>query len=115
MKPLNRESFLAAASAHVREFTPPALSQVVRIRKLTGAARDAFRMLVDGGDKSLSHFEAAIVVTALVGDDNALLFAVEDIPAVRETLDSVVISQIAAEALDFNKIGPAAEDAAAKN
>ena len=115
MKPLNRDLFLAAASPQVREFTPPALSQPVRIRKLTGKRRDEFRALVADGDKSLSFFEAAVAVTALVGDDNTLLFTQEDIPLVRESLDSLVISEIAAEALQFNKIGPAAEEKAAKN
>ncbi|WP_320535277.1 hypothetical protein [Robbsia andropogonis] len=115
MKPLNRESFLAAATPHARDFTPPALGQVVRIRKLTGAGRDTFRTTVEGGDKTLSFFEAAVVVMALVDEHDAPLFAVEDIALLRDRLDSVVISQLAAEALALNKIGPAAEEAAAKN
>lgn len=111
---MNKTQFLASAAPDIQEFDIPGMPEKVRIRLLSGRARDAFQATVQAGDKSVSYFEAAVVISAVVDETGAPLFTADDLEPLRD-VSTGVIGAIARRALDLNKIGPDAEEAAAKN
>lgn len=111
---MNKEQFFAAVAAEVKEVELEALGMVVKFRVLTGKARDEFHRLVEAGDKTASHFEAALVAATVVNADGTSMFSSEDVAALQES-NAAAVSAVAAAAMDVNKIGAAAEAQAAKN
>lgn len=111
---MNKEQFFAAVAAEVKEVEVKALGMVVKFRVLTGKARDEFHRMVEAGDKTASHFEAALLAATVVNEDGSPMFSAEDVTALQDSNASAV-SAVAVEAMAVNKIGAAAEADAAKN
>lgn len=111
---MNKDQLLAALRADVKEIEVKALGAVLRFRVLTGRARDAFRDSVQNGDQSASHFEASLVASVVVGEDDALMFSKEEVLALQDG-NALALAELARHAMAVNKIGQSAEEAAAKN
>lgn len=111
---MNKEQFLTAVRAEVKEIEVKALSAVVKFRVLTGKARDEFHKIIEAGDKSTSHFEAAIVAATVVDDEHKPMFTAEDVAAIQDS-DANAIGEVAKHAMAVNGIGAAAQEEAAKN
>lgn len=111
---MNRDQLFAALEAEVKSVEVKAVNAVLYFKVLTGKARDEFQALISAGDKSASHFEAAIVAATVVDADGTHTFTSDDVATLR-TKSAAAVSEIAAKALEVNKIGADAEEAAAKN
>jgi len=113
---MNKEQLLTAIRSEIKEIEIKALGSGVylRFRTLTGRARDAFHAAYATGDKAASHFEALIVGAAVVDEAGEPMFTPEEIETLRDQ-DAEALSAIAAAALQVNKIGVVAEEAAVKN
>ena len=111
---MDKEKFFEKARAEVQEHLVPVVCDVMKFRVMTGTARDAFFKAVEAGDKSNSHFEAAIVAATVVNDDLSPMFSAEDVEALRDT-DANALTAVAQIAMQVNKIGVKAETEAAKN
>lgn len=111
---MNKEQLFAALEAEVKAVEVKAVNAVLYFKVLTGKARDEFQALISSGDKSASHFEAAIVAATVVAEDGTPTFSADDVATLRDKAAGAV-SAIAAEALKVNKIGADAEEAAVKN
>jgi len=111
---MNREQFLSAISAEIKEIEVAAVGELVRFRVLTGRARDAFHEAVSKGDKTLSHFEAAIVAATVVDDEGNAMFSQADVETLRDH-NATAVAQVAKVAMQVNNIGAEAEAEAAKN
>lgn len=111
---MNKEQFFAAIAAEVKEVEVKELNSVVKLRVLTGRARDEFHTLLSAGDKSASRFEAALVAATLVDDTGALTLTSDDVEALRDQ-NGVAVAAVAKAAMQVNKIGTDAEAEAAKN
>ena len=111
---MDKEQFFAALAADIKEVKVEALNAVFRFRVLTGRARDAFHEAVSKGDKTLSHFEAAIVAATVVDDEGNALCSAEDVDALRDR-NGAALSAVAKVAMQVNNLGADAEATAAKN
>lgn len=111
---MNKEQFFAAVKAEVKDVEVKALGAFVKIRVLTGKARDAFQAAIQAGDKSASHFEASLVAATVVDDNEAPMFSAEDVATLQDS-NAAALSEVAKAAMDVNKIGATAEADAAKN
>lgn len=111
---MDKAKFFEAARAEVKEHPVPVLCDILKFRVMTGAARDEFFRIVEAGDKSNSHFEAAIVTATVVNDDHTPMFSAEDVRALRDT-DANALTAVAQIAMQVNRIGAKAEADAAKN
>jgi hypothetical protein len=110
---MNKEEFLAAVKAEVKEVEVAALGVVMKFKIMSGKARDAFYAELSA-DKTNSHFEAAIVAATVVDDNGALLFNADDLATLKDQSGSAV-GAVAKIAMSVNGIGVAAQDEAAKN
>lgn len=111
---MNKEQLFEALEAEVKAVEVKAVDAVLYFKVLTGKARDEFQALIAAGDKSASHFEAAIVAATVTDANGVATFTSDDVATLREKAAGAV-SAIAAEALKVNKIGADAEEAAVKN
>lgn len=111
---MNKEQLFAALEAEVKAVEVKAVNALLYFKVLTGRARDEFQALIASGDKTASHFEAAIVAATVVDESGTPVFSSEDVAALRDK-SAGAVSEIAKVALDVNKIGAAAEEAAVKN
>ncbi len=111
---MNKAEFFEAAQAKVVARPVPVICNHMKFRVMTGTARDEFFRVVEEGDKTNSHFEAAIVLATVVNDDHSPMFSAEDVQALRET-DANALTAVAQIAMQVNKIGAKAEAEAAKN
>jgi hypothetical protein len=111
---MNKEQLFAALEAEVKAVEVKAVNALLYFKVLTGRARDEFQALIAAGDKTASHFEAAIVAATVVDETGTPVFSSEDVAALRDK-SAGAVSEIAKVALDVNKIGADAEEAAVKN
>jgi hypothetical protein len=111
---MDKAQLFAALEAEVKAVEVKAVNAVLYFKVLTGKARDEFQALITSGDKSASHFEAAIVAATVVDANGVPTFNADDVATLRDKSASAV-SAIAAEALKVNNIGADAEEAAVKN
>jgi hypothetical protein len=111
---MDKAQLFAALEAEVKEVEVKVINAVLRFRVMTGKARDEFQALIASGDKTASHFEAAIVAATVVDANGAAMFSSEDVAVLRDK-SAGAVSEIAKVALQVNKIGADAEEAALKN
>ncbi|BCM12239.1 hypothetical protein ACI2VT_16570 [Ralstonia nicotianae] len=111
---MDKAKFFDAAEAKVLERPVPVIADMMKFRVMTGTARDEFHRIVEAGDKTASHFEAALVVATVVNDDHSPMFTADDVQALRER-DANALTAVAQIAMQVNKIGVKAEAEAAKN
>jgi hypothetical protein len=112
---MDKAQLFALVKSDVKEIEIAALGAIkLKFRVLTGKARDLFHTTVKAGDGTASHFEAAIAAATVVDDNHEAMFTQEDVAALQDA-NAGALSEIAKAAMDVNKIGAVAEDAAAKN
>lgn len=111
---MDKEQLFAALEAEVKAIEVKAVNAVLYFKVLTGKARDEFQALISSGDKSASHFEAAIVAATVVDAGGVPTFSSDDVATLRDK-SAGAVSEIAKVALQVNKIGADAEEAAVKN
>lgn len=111
---MDKATLLAALESEVKSLEVKAVNAVLNFKVMTGKARDEFQALISAGDKTASHFEAAIVAATVVDAEGVLLFTEADVAILRDKAAGAV-SEIAALALKVNKIGADAEEEARKN
>jgi hypothetical protein len=110
---LNRDAILAVQDIKSEDVDVPEWGGSVRIGLMSGAARDMF--LAGRGDGgSLSRFQAAILAATMIDPDGQRLFTEADVEALQQK-NGLVLSRLADVAFRINAIGPAAEEAVAKN
>lgn len=108
-----RAAILAASDLKTQDLPIAEWGVTVTLKSLTGKARDDMQVIV-GNDKSVSNFEAALAVAAVVGDDGLPAFTSADVTALQDK-SSAVITRIAKAVMAMNGMGPAATETAAKN
>lgn len=115
---LDRAAFFAAEDAKHEDIPVPQLGGSIRIRVLSGAARDAFNEYVrtddDGARKPASATGAALLVATCINADGEPMFSMEDIDLIREK-SAAALDVLAAAAMRINGMGAKAEEDAAKN
>lgn len=111
---MDKAKFFEAARAEVQTRLVPVLGEILKFRVMTGAARDEFHRIVEAGDKTASHFEAALVTATVVNDDGTPMFTADDVQALRDT-NASMLTAVAQVAMSVNRIGAQAEAEAAKN
>ncbi|MCR1769058.1 MULTISPECIES: hypothetical protein [Burkholderia] len=110
---LTKDQILSAPDIKSVSVDVPEWGGGVTIVMLSGTARDALQERI-AGNKSVSFFEAAIIVATAVDDSGAPLFGTEDIPAL-QAKSSAAISRVAGVAVKLNRMGPAGTEEAEKN
>lgn len=117
MKLLNRAAFLAANDLGHEDVPVPPLGGMVRIRILSGAARDDFQEYMRSfGDepRPTSAVHAALLVQTCVEESGEPMFTMEDLELVRGK-SAAAIDVMAAAAMRINGLGAHAVSDAAKN
>lgn len=114
---MDKTAFLASLKPRVQSREVPEAGGTFSFQEFSGAARDALTQMARGS-ATLSAYEAQLVIESLVQDDGAgnfvPVFSAEDAEAV-SAMRSPSLSALAAAAMDVNRIGAKAEEAAAKN
>lgn len=117
MKLLNRAAFFEAEDAKYEDVPVPQLGGSVRIRVLSGTARDAFNEYIrsdDGGKKPASATGAALLVATCIDESGEPMFTMDDIDDIREK-SAAALDVMAAAAMRINGMGTAAVSNAVKN
>lgn len=111
---LTREQIQAAVDLKSEVVSVPEWGGDVTVIVMDGRARDAFQVAMQAGDKSISYFQASLLVATVVGDDAKPLFTAEDIDWLRSK-SSAVLTRVGRIAERLNGFGPAAVEDAEKN
>ncbi|MFP3651493.1 MULTISPECIES: hypothetical protein [Burkholderia] len=111
---MNKDQIFAAIAPAVHEEPIKALGGAkLRFKELSGDARESLTRNM-GDDFSNARFEALIVVSTVVDDQDSPMFTVDDVAALKESR-ATAVAEIAAVSMRINNIGAAAEADAAKN
>jgi hypothetical protein len=117
MKLLNKAAFLAANDLAHEDVPVPQLGGSVRIRVMTGAARDDFQEYMRSfgeGPRPTTAIHAALLVQTCIEESGEPMFTMDDIELVRGK-SVAAIETMAAAAMRINGLGVQAVDEAAKN
>ena len=117
MKLLNKAAFLAAADLAHEDVPVPQLGGSVRIRVMSGAARDAFQeyMRSFGEEpRPTSAVHAALLVQTCIEESGEPMFTMDEIELLRGT-SAAATEVMAAAAMRINGLGVHAVDETAKN
>jgi hypothetical protein len=111
---LTRELIQAAADLKSKVVSVPEWGGDVTVIVMDGRARDAFQTALQAGDKSVSYFQATLLVATVVGEDAKPLFTADDIDWLRSK-SSTALTRVSRVAEPLNGFGPAAVEEAEKN
>lgn len=111
---LTREQIQAASDLKSEVVPVPEWGGDVTVIVMDGFARDAFQVALQAGDKSVSYFQASLLVATVVGDDAKSLFTADDIDWLRKK-SSPALTRVGRIAERMNGFGPEAVGAAEKN
>lgn len=111
---LNRDQIRAAADVAQEVVDVPEWGGSVTVIGMDGRARDAYSLTLQSGDKSISFYQASLIVATCVGDDAKSLFSPDDIEWLRSKSASA-LSRVSRVAERLNGFGEAAVENAAKN
>jgi hypothetical protein len=117
MKLLNKDTFFAAEDLKHEDVEVPQLGGAVRIRVMTGSARDAFNEYIQSfGDEKrpASAINAALLVQTCIDESGAPMFAMDEIDMLRDK-SAAALDVLALAAMRINGLGVTAADDAAKN
>ncbi|KQQ89928.1 hypothetical protein [Massilia sp. Leaf139] len=117
MKLLNKAAFFAAHDVRHEDVPVPQLDGAVRIRVMSGAARDAFQEYMRSfGDepRPASAVHAALLVHTCIDEAGEPMFTMDDLDQLR-TKSSAALDLMAAAAMRINGLGAAAVPDAEKN
>lgn len=116
-KLLNKAAFFAADDLIHEDVPVPQLGGSVRIRVMTGAARDEFNDYIRSfaeEKRPPSAVNAALLVQTCIDESGAPMFDMEDIDMLRDK-SAAALDVLAAAAMRINGLGATAVDDAAKN
>jgi predicted acylesterase/phospholipase RssA len=111
---MNKFELFEALESQIEAIEVKALRVTLHFRALTGTARDAFNAAITAGDKTNSHFEAALVAATVVEEDGLPMFSADDIDTLRAK-NAKALTALAEVAMRVNMIGAEAEQEAVKN
>lgn len=117
MKILSRAEILAAPDARHEDVPVPQLGGMVRMRVMSGAARDDFNAYLKSfGDdeRPPSAVSAALLIQICVDDAGEPIFTMDDIDQLRAK-SAAALDVMAAAAMRINGLGVHAVSDAAKN
>jgi len=117
MKLLNKAAFFAANDLKHEDVPVPQLGGMVRIRVMTGAARDAFNEYVQSfqdDKRPASAINAALLVQTCIDEDGAPMFTMDEIEMLRDK-SAAALDTMTEAAIRLNGLGIKAADDAAKN
>lgn len=111
---LTRDQIQAAVDLKSEVVLVPEWGGDVTVIVMDGRARDAFQVAMQAGDKSVSYFQASLLVATVVGDDAKPLFTADDIDWLRSK-SSAALTRVGRVAERINGFGVAAVEEAEKN
>jgi hypothetical protein len=111
---LTREQIRDAIDLKSEVLQVPEWGGDVTVIVMDGRARDAFQVAMEAGDKSVSYFQASLLVATVVGDDAKPLFTADDIDWLRNK-SSAALTRVGRIAERLNGFGVTAAEEAAKN
>ena len=113
---LNRQAILEANDLKTVDVDVPEWGGTVRIRALTGTARDAFgRSLLDSNGKpNGAGYNLKLVAVSVINEDGTQAFTLDDVQALGEKSD-VALQRVADVADKLNKLTPDAVETAKGN
>lgn len=111
---LTRELIQAAVDLKSEVVLVPEWGGEVTVIVMDGRARDAFQVAMQAGDKSVSYFQASLLVATVVGDDAKPLFTADDIDWLRNK-SSAALTRVGRVAERINGFGVVAVEEAEKN
>lgn len=117
MKLLDRAGFFAAEDSKFEDVPVPQLGGMVRMRVLSGAARDDFNAYLKSfGDEPRppSAVSAALLVQICIDDAGQPMFTMDDIELLRAK-SAAALDVMATAAMRINGMGEAAVSDAEKN
>ena len=117
MKLLNKAAFFAADDLKHEDVPVPQLGGMVRIRVMTGAARDAFNEYLQsfGEEKRpASAVNAALLVQTCIDEEGAPMFTMDEIEMLRDK-SAAALDVLTEAAMRLNGLGVKAVEDAAKN
>ena len=117
MKLLNKAAFAEAQEAKHEDVPVPQLDGMLRMRAMSGAARDEFQEYMRSfgeGPRPTSAIHAALLVQTCVEESGEPMFTMEDLELVRGK-SAAAIDVMAAAAMRINGLGVHAVADAAKN
>lgn len=111
---LTREQIRAAVDLKSEVVLVPEWGGDVTVIVMDGRARDVFQAAMQDGDKSVSYFQATLLVATVVGEDAKPLFTADDIDWLRNK-SSAALTRVGRIAERINGFGAAAVEEAEKN
>lgn len=112
---LSKLAILSAQDCKHELLDVPEWGGAVKIRAMTGAERDAFRVQIsDAGDKNVGLFEAALLALTLADENGNRLFELADIEALRAK-SAAVLDRVAKAAMKINGMADDSVEDAEKN
>ena len=115
-KLLNREAILKANDLPTRDVSVPEWGGTVRVRSLTAADREQIETaFVDANEAGEAlNGRARYAAAAIIGDDGAALFTVDDVNALAMK-SAAALDRVHKAVADLNRLGEDGVEAAAKN
>lgn len=114
MKTLSKSEILAARDLESQVVEVPEWGGAVRVRVMSGLARDEFYARQAEGKLPYSQFCASVLVATLIDDAGNALFEEADIAALRGK-SQAAMDRVLAVALKLNGLAANAVEEAAKN
>lgn len=113
---LDRASILSANDLKTIDVEVPEWGGSVRVRALTGTARDMLGRSLVGADgkPDPTHYNIKLVALSLVGENGHPLFTLDDVQALGDKA-APVIDRLASEIEKLNHLGSDAVEAARGN
>lgn len=113
---LDRFSILSASDLKTQDVDVPEWGGTVRIRSLTGTARNAFGLSLLGpdGKPSAAGYNVKLVAVSVVGEDGQPLFTLDDVQALGEK-SAAALARVAEAADKLNLLTADAVETAKGN
>lgn len=116
MSLLTRAAILDAPDLKHEDVDVPQWGGTVRVRVMTGAERDAFRIAIatEEGGTPIGRFSVALLAATLIDEQGARLFTMDDLDQLAEK-SAASLDKPAAVAMRLNGLGVTAVEDAVKN
>lgn len=112
---LNKAAILGAEDLKHEDVEVPAWGGTVRVRVMTGAERDEFRVAIQSeGGVPVGKFSVALLAATLIDETGARLFTMEEVDQLAEK-SAASIDKPAAVSMRLNGLGGSAIEDAVKN
>lgn len=116
MSLLSKTAILAADDLRHEDVPVPAWGGSVRVRVMTGQARDEYREFIASheGKAQVGFYAATLVSVACIDENGARLFSLDDVEQLRQKC-AAAVDIVANAAMRLNGLGGSAVEDAEKN